>query len=77
MRDEIYTKWKKQRAEGMVPAGFSRRVMRQVYARQAEERTFVVWSVEVLGPIGRVAACGLAALMGMARMSQVMGVLVP
>ena len=76
MRDEVFAAWKAKRRQNEEPAGFADGVMRQVRAEQA-----VSWHAWIMGRmlpgLGRVAACALAALLGLARMGQVMGMLVP
>ena len=78
MGNEIYENWKKQRTETKVPAGFAGRVMGQIAERAAQNRTWAAWICLVALPrIARVAACLLAALVGLVRMTQVMGALIP
>ena len=76
MRDEVFAAWKAKRRQNEAPAGFADGVMRQVQARPAVARRDWLWGRALPG-LGRVAACLLAALFGLARMGQVMGMLVP
>ena len=78
MNSEIYDSWKKRRAEARVPEGFSGCVMEQVAARETERRTVASWLMLVALPrLGQTVVCLLAALVGLARMGQVMSALIP
>lgn len=79
MRDGIFENWKKWRAEGVkVPSDFGNRIMEQIAAREMRSHCFSAWITLVALPrVGRVAICLLAGLVGLVRMTQVMGALIP
>ena len=78
MREEIYQAWKKHRAENNVPEGFADRVMAQVEERAQQRRSVAAWMVmAVWSRLGRVSVCLLAGFIGLARLTQVVGVFIP
>ena len=78
MADEIYDSWKRDRAKTEVPAGFAGRVMARIAERETQRQTFAAWLVVTALPrLGRGALCLVAALLGLARMGQALGSLIP